>query len=127
MTGNCTGGIKASATDENSQPTTYAYSTDPDFWRPNSVTDAASNVANLTYSGANTSDAALNFNGTTSTVNTLTTLDDLGRNQLSQKRESQSSTVYDSIETDYDDLGRPSRTTLPFQAGAGVTSSTAPG
>ena len=126
MTWNCTGGVETGATDENSQSTTYSYATDPDFWRPNSVTDAASNTTNFTYTGATKSESALNFNGTTSTVDMLATRDSLGRNELAQRRQSQSSSTYDSVETDYDSLGRPSRTTLPYPAGSGVTNSTAP-
>jgi RHS repeat-associated protein len=123
---NCTGGVATTSTDENGQPTNFGYTTDPDFWRPNSLTDAASNVTNFTYSGAISIGSSLNFNGTTSTVTLLNTLDDLGRGKLSQRRESPSSSTYDSVESDYDSVGRPSRTTLPYGAAAGTTNSGAP-
>jgi RHS repeat-associated protein len=123
---NCTGGVQTSATDENGKVTANTYS-DPYFWHPQSVTDAASNVAIFTYDAAFSVGGFLNFNGTTSTTNGLTTLDGLGRIHVSQRKESQSSSTYDSVETDYDDLGRPSRTTVPYAATAGSTNSSAPG
>jgi RHS repeat-associated protein len=125
MVWNCTGGVQTSATDENGQPTTTTFS-DPDFWRPNKVTDAASNVANFTYNGEISAEGYVDFNGTTSTTDALTTVDGLGRTHVSQRKESPSSSTYDSVETDYDSLGRPSRTTLPYAAAAGTTNPSAP-
>lgn len=57
----------------------------------------------------------------------LTALDPLARTQLSQRRQSPSASNYDTTQTDYDLIGRVSRTTLPFSASAGTTSSTAAG
>ncbi len=36
-------------------------------------------------------------------------------------------TNYDTAETDYDIMGRPARSTMPFSASAGTTNSSAPG
>jgi RHS repeat-associated protein len=125
VTWNCTGGVQTSATDENGQPTATTYS-DPYFWRPNKLTDAASNVANFMYNGEISVEGYVIFNGSTSTADALTTVDGLGRTHVSQRKEGQSSSTYDSIETDYDSLGRPSRTTLPYAAAASTTNSSAP-
>jgi len=125
MVWNCTGGVPTSSTDENGQPTTTTYN-DPDFWRPNKVTDAASNIANFTYNAEVSTEGYVDFNGTTSTTDALKTVDGLGRTHVSQRKEGPSSTTYDSVETDYDSLGRPARTTLPYAAAASTTNPTAP-
>jgi RHS repeat-associated protein len=124
MVWNCTGGVQSSVTDENSQPTASTYS-DPYFWRPNKVTDAASNVANFTYDAAVSVEGSVVFGS--STTDTLTTVDGLGRSHISQLKESPTSGTYDSVETDYDSLGRPGRTTVPYAAAASTTNSSAPG
>ena len=124
MTWNCNGGVQLSATDENGQISSHSYTTDPDFWRPESSTDPGLNVTQYVYSGENSVDASLTFN--TSVADRLTTIDGLGRNHLSQRKQSPSSTQYDSIETDYDSLGRPSRTTLPYAAMAGTPNPSGP-
>jgi RHS repeat-associated protein len=123
MSWNCAGGVEASATDENGQTVTTAYD-DPYFWRPSSTTDQEGNVTNFTYDGQTSVESALNFGS--STVDVLKTADALGRNHLSQTREGPSSGTFDSVETDYDNLGRPYRTTLPYAGGAGQTNSSAP-
>ena len=131
MTWNCTGGVETSITDENGKTTSATYSTDPDFWRPNTTTDQESNATNMTYTvtstGVTSVESSLLFNGSVSTSDVLTTQDGLGRAHVSQVKESPSSSTYDSVETDYDSLGRPSRSTLPYAATAGLTNSSAPG
>jgi RHS repeat-associated protein len=124
MTWNCTGGVPTSVTDENGKTSATSY-TDPDFWRPFSVTDAASNVANFTYEAQTSVEGAVNFGNSTTDV--LTTGDGLGRSHVSQRKEAPSSSTYDSVETDYDSVGRPARTTLPYAAAAGTLNSSAPG
>jgi RHS repeat-associated protein len=127
MTWNCNGGVMTQLTDENGQNISASY-TDPYFWRPASTTDQASLITNITYSGQNALESALNFNSGNSTSDRLTTLDGLGRPHVQQSKQSPTSTSYDSVETDYDALGRPSRTTLPYTATAGqITSPTGPG
>lgn len=123
MVWNCTGGVQTSVTDENGEPTTTTYN-DAYFWRPNKVTDAASNVANFTYEAQVSVEGSVVFGS--STTDTLATADGLGRNHVSQIKESPTSSTYDSVETDYDGLGRASRTTLPYAGTAGATNSTAP-
>jgi RHS repeat-associated protein len=124
MAWNCVGGVQTSLTDENGQPTTTTYS-DAHFWRTNQVKDAASNVANLTYDAAISVEGSVVFGS--SATDALTTLDGLGRKHISQIKESPTSSTYDSVETDYDGLGRPSRITLPYAATAGGTNGSVPG
>jgi hypothetical protein len=85
MVWNCTGGVQTSFTDENGQSTTSTYN-DTYFWRPNKVTDAASNIANFTYDGAVSVEGSVVFGS--STTDALTTVDSLGRAHISQLRES---------------------------------------
>jgi hypothetical protein len=123
---NCTGGVQTSSTDANSKTTTTTYTTttnDAKFWRPSSVQDPANATTNTSY-GTNptASESALNFNGSGSTADTRTTLDGLGRPHISQRRQSPTGS-YDSVETDYDSVGRPSKVTIPYSASAGGTSS----
>lgn len=123
MVWNCTGGVQTSVTDENNQTTTTAFS-DPNYWRQNKITDPAMNVTNFSYGDINSVEGYLTFGS--SIVDGLNTTDSLGRPHVSQTRESPTSNTYDSLETDYDSVGRPSRTTLPFPSSAGVGSSSAP-
>lgn len=113
MTWNCTGGVETSVTDENGQKTTYTYN-DPYYWRINATSDPENNTTNFTYASPTSVEATLNFNSGNSTVDLLTTLDGLGRTHLSQKRQSPTATMYDSVETDYDSSGRVERTTPPY-------------
>jgi RHS repeat-associated protein len=124
MAWNCTGGVQTSVTDENGKTSTTTYN-DQYFWRPYSVTDPASNTASFTYAGATSAEGSLSFGS--STLDLLTTRDSVGRSHISQKKQGPSSGTYDSVETDYDSLGRPSRTTLPYPATGGSTNSSAPG
>src|ERR1700735_4287945 len=126
MTWNCTGGVGTSITDENGKTRSATYTTDPDFWRPDKTTDQESNVTNFTYDGQTSVESSLLFS-TASTADSLTTVDGLGRVHVSQRKESPSSSTYDSVERDYDSLGRPSRRTLPYATTAGLTNSSAPG
>ncbi|MHB8616949.1 MAG: RHS repeat domain-containing protein [Candidatus Acidiferrales bacterium] len=125
MTWNCNGGVMASLTDENNQPTTYTWN-DPYFWRTNAITDPENNVTNLTYASLTSVESSLNFNGSTSTTDILATLDGLGRTHITQRKQSPSASNYDSVETDYDSLGRPSKVTVPYTGTAGQTGGSAP-
>ena len=130
MAWNCTGGVETSVTDENGKTTSATYTSDADFWRPNETTDQESNVTNRTYTATGTGirsvESSLPFNGSVSTSDGLITTDSTGRAQVSQRKESPSSSTYDSVEMDYDSLGRPSRKTLPYATTAGLTNPSAP-
>jgi len=125
MVWNCTGGVATSLTDENNNAVSSNY-TDAEFWRPQSTTDQESNVTSLAYNGQTSVESAMNFNGTISTSDTLATLDGLGRSHVSQTKQGPTSTSYDSVETDYDLVGRPYRVTQPYSAMADQTNSSAP-
>ena len=125
MTWDCTGGVQLTSVDENGNATSSTY-TDAFFWRPSKRTDAAQVPTLLTYTGAKTTESSMEFNSNASTVDVLTTLDGLGRTELVQIKQSPTATTYDSTETDYDTVGLPKRTTLPYSASAGATNSSAP-
>ena len=127
-TWNCAGGVQLTSVDANGQATTTAYS-DPDFWRPASVTDSTGAATNLTYATSspyNWTESKMTFNSGNSVVDRLATADGLGRVHLLQTRQGPSASNYDSVETDYDSLGRVSRLTLPYNGTSGQTNSTAP-
>ena len=126
MVWDCTGGVETSITDENSQLVSMT-SNDPDFWRPSSSSDQESNVTNMTYTGQIAAEGALVFNSNASTSDVLGNVDGLGRRFVSQVREAPGSTTYDSVETDYDIVGRLSKKSLPYSGSAGQTNPTAPG
>ena len=116
---NCNGGVSTSTKDENGQ---YWYTTynDPNYWRPTSTADPATATTNLHYyTGPFASESTLNFNGTTSTADTRTTLDGLGRAHVTQRRQTQGGTNYDSVEMDYNAVGLPSMVTVPYTGTAG--------
>ncbi len=96
------------------------------LWRPTATTDATSAVTSLAYSTLpSATESTLNFNGSVSTADSRTTLDGLGRTHVSQTRQTQGGANYDSVETDYDSLGRVSRVTVPYSGTAGQTNSSA--
>lgn len=59
----------------------------------------------------------MNFSST-STADTLTNLDGLGRMSITQRRTQQGSSTFDSVQTRYDALGRPYEVSSPYSAGA---------
>jgi RHS repeat-associated protein len=133
ITWNCTGGVQLTSVDENNKTTSAAY-TDPDYWRPASTTDPAGAVTNFCYGlvsggtcsrNSTQSETTLSFGS--SAVDTLTTVDVLGRIHIQQTRQAPASSSFDSVETDYDAVGRVDRVTIPYVATAGqATTSTAP-
>lgn len=132
QTWNCTGGVQLTSTDENNQTTTTTY-TDPYFWRPASIADPTGATTNFCYglmsSGScsvnpNQTESTLTFNSGNSAADTLTTLDGLGRAHVQQTRQAPGSSSFDSVETDFDSVGRVNRVTLPYSASAGQTNST---
>jgi len=125
MAWNCTGGVMTSLTDENNQTASTTYS-DPYFWRPGATTDQALYATNITYTGATAVESVLSFNGANSVADALATLDSLGRPHVSQRRQSPGSANFDSVETDYDSLGRPSRVTVPYAGTAGQMNGSVP-
>ena len=127
MTWNCTGGVQTSTTDENGKISSTSYTTDPYFWRPESATDPSNAATSFTYTGETQIEAVLPIVSGSSASDKLTTRDSLGRSSLSQIRETPGGSTFDTVEIDYDIVGRPTRSTLPFATTAGQKSSTAPG
>ena len=139
-TWNCTGGVQTSTTDENSQAWSTNYigsGADQNYWRPFSTTDPASATTTLCYwpdgpstctahTGLFGAESTLNFNGTTSTADTLVALDGLGRTHVAQRRQTQGGANYDSVETDYDAEGRPYQVTVPYTGTASCSYKTTP-
>jgi RHS repeat-associated protein len=134
-TWNCTGGVQLTVVDENNATTTTAY-TDAYFWRPASITDPTNALTSVCYGLINSGtctlnttqlETTLNFNSGNSTVDRLTTLDPFARTHVQQTRQSPNSSNFDSVETDYDSLGRVSRITLPYVGSAGQTNSSVAG
>jgi len=124
----CNGAVLTGATDPNGNNSTVTYydasntpTLDP-FWRPIYSTDAALNKTYFTYT-TTSAESKLTFNGGTSVVDQLTTLDTTGRVHVAQKRQGPSATYYDSVETDYDPLGRAYRSTIPYKGTSGQTAS----
>jgi YD repeat-containing protein len=115
-----------SATDPNGKTITADYTTDPYFWRPDYTLDQIGNKTTLAYSGQTAVESALLFNSNQSVTDLRSTVDGFGRSILNQKGQTPSPTEYDSAETDYNVMGQPSRSTMPFQAAAGATNSSAP-
>jgi RHS repeat-associated protein len=128
-TWHCTGGVALTATDVNGKVSTSAYN-DPFYWRPASAQDKLLNTTNFTYTAPvsgnpGSTESKMLFNGNSSIAEHLTTLDGLGRVQLSQQQEAPGSGSYDSTQITYDNLGRPYQSTMPYVAGAGQGSTTA--
>jgi hypothetical protein len=129
MTWNCNGAVQLTSTDENGKTTTAAYGNDRFYWRPDSVTDATGTATNLSYATSspyNWVESKITFNSGNSVVDQFTITDTLGRAHLQQTWQSPSAPNYDTVETDYDVLGRVSRVTLPYSGTSGQTNSSAP-
>ena len=129
---NCAGAMTTSFTDENNQVWSTAYN-DPNYWRPTSTTDPFPATTSYTYytSPAFAVESTLNYNNDThgnpqSTVDLLASLDVLGRTHVTQRKQGPKLTTYDSVETDYNAVGRVSRAIVPYSAAAFGTSSSAP-
>jgi YD repeat-containing protein len=116
---NCSGGVSVSQKDENGNTSYVNYASDPYFWRPNSVQDASGVLTTVTYTGANQIESALNFNGGSSTVDVLTTLDPLGRVLYTQQKQSPSSSNYDSAQRSYNGVNALFEVTMPYVGSAG--------
>jgi RHS repeat-associated protein len=122
MQWNCVGGVSNQATDENLNNVSTAYS-DLNFWRPASLTDQLNTQTGLSYPDETAVEASLSFNSPTSVSDSRTTVDGFGRPVFGQRLQGPSSANYDTVETDYNSLGQPYRSTMPYAATASPTSS----
>ena len=121
---NCNGGVITQVTDENSQHWTYTYG-DPNFWRLTATTDPLLNTTNISYTPT-TVESALTFNSGNSTLDVLSTVDNLGRPLLAQGRQAPSSTNFDTVLYGYDKLGQMQTTSLPYPGTLGQQNTSAP-
>jgi RHS repeat-associated protein len=115
MTWNCTGGVELSATDENGKTVSATYN-DANFWRPAQETDQLLNNASIVYPSATASEVALAFNAGHSTVDSRAKTDGFGRLIIRQSVQQPGGSTYDSVETDYDVIGRVAKAMLPYAA-----------
>jgi YD repeat-containing protein len=137
FTWDCVGGVMKTATDENSKVSTVYYSgsnfgksADPNFWRPYATTDqlGTANPTTLSYPSATAAESTMLFNNPNSVVDHRAKVDGFGRPIINQTKQGPNATNYDSVETDYDFAGRPSKSTLPYSATVDSTcSGTCPG
>lgn len=121
----CTGGLHTSFTDENGKQTIFGYNTaaDPSIWRLKTRTDPLGNIENTIY-GLHTNESVVTFNGGSSSSDVLITFDNYGRASTAQIRQGPGNSNFDTVETDYDALGRANRTTASYAGTAGQTNST---
>ena len=105
-------------TDANKNKTTYTYN-DP-FWRITSSSDPLTGVSS-SYT-ATTSETILNVGS--SAVDTLTTVDGLGRVLTSQQRQGPASANFNTVSRSYDADGRLATVSMPCSTTAGATCGT---
>jgi RHS repeat-associated protein len=128
----CVGEKATTTTDANTNPSSVNFGTDP-FWRPVSTTDADGNFTNYTYTPATgstpaTVDVQKTIVASSSSEETLTQFDSMGRVKLSQVCQGvPPCSRYTITETDYDSNGRVKRVTLPYSGAAGTTNPTIDG
>jgi RHS repeat-associated protein len=124
---NCNAGVALSNSDENGQVVSTSYA-DPNFWRATSLSDETGNINSISYFGQTAFESSLVFNAGASITAVRQTVDGLGRATVQQAMRAPSAANYDSIETDYDSIGRVSKITMPYIAAAGaLCSGTCPG
>jgi RHS repeat-associated protein len=122
MQWNCIGGIAPQVTDENNQTVKSDY-TDSDFWRPADIYDQENNETKIAYTGQTAVETTLqNFNGGNSASDFRTTVDGFGRNIFSQHLQAPGGGNYDTGETDYNNLGQPYISRMPYSAAASPSS-----
>jgi len=121
-TWDCNGAVTKVATDVNGNTITTKFNdySNP-FWRASSITDQLQNVRSITYPDFQSVEHVLSFNGGASSTDVRLKTDPFGRPELTQQRQSPTSSTFDSTETDYDSLGRVSKTSLPYAGSAGTT------
>jgi RHS repeat-associated protein len=122
---NCTGGVITQVTDENGNAfgvyytgASFGQSADPNFWRPYASTDRMGNATAFSYPSNTVSESTMAFNGNNSVIDVRSTRDGFGRPIIGQVEQGYNGQNYDSVETDYDVIGRLSRQTMPYVATA---------
>ncbi len=125
-TWNCSGSVQLTSKDVNGKTTTTDYS-DANFWRPDWVQDPALNKTQFAYYGNRASESYLLFNGPNSISEQALIVDEFGRPRVRQQQLAPGgSSQFNSVKTDYDALGRPYQTTMPYVGDFQQTTSSAP-
>jgi RHS repeat-associated protein len=117
----CTGERLLVKQDPNGNNWTTSYTGDP-FWRPTSTTDPLGNVVNYIYTKTTKEVKQTVVSG--SVQDTLTQVDSMGRQQLTEVNLENGN--YSITATTYDSNGRVKTQTVPYTGVAGTLSSTAP-
>ena len=113
---NCVGGVATQLTDENGKIVTRSY-TDPNFWRPASVTDQLPATTTFDYSPTAV-DSYLTFNNSQSVTETGIGFDGLGRPIVTNHRQAPNSPNWDTYPRSYDTNGRLSQVYMPCSTSA---------
>ena len=120
-TWDCNGGVQTSSTDPNGDATTYDFANggaDP-FYRVKAIISPSPFNDTTTFSYTpNSVQSSMVFGS--SIVHSGTTTDTFGRPILQQKRQSPTSSTYDTVQTSYDYRGRVYQTTRPCSAAWGT-------
>jgi len=125
----CNGGVITAMIDENGNQTAYGYKNsttgkgDP-LYRPLTVVDPLNNTTQFTYTSS-TIESAMNF-GAISTSDILLAFDYWQRPTLSQKRQSQSASTFDTTQTIYkwNSSGLFTTQSVPYSGTAGQAAPT---
>lgn len=116
-TWDCNGGVETGATDLNGHTSSATYDS---RWRQLTKTNAEGDVTNFTWplpsNGFQVTEVATTVSGSTSDA--LTYSDALGRPIVQQRRQAPGSSNFDSVQTTYDLMGRPSTVSMPYVATA---------
>ncbi len=116
----CNGGVPTSALDPNNNPVSQQNG-DP-FWRQTSFTDQTNAQTTLSYSP--TSQESVLSVSTSASVDTLSTLDSLGRPLIGQVRQQPSPYGnFDTVSRRFDSNGRPYSQSLPCVSTSGTACS----
>jgi RHS repeat-associated protein len=118
----CVGEVVKSITDPSGQinGTNVSMTYGDPLYRVKSVTDQLLNPTAFTYSPTGVG-TTLNFNNGISTNSVGDTVDGMGRLSITQKRQSQSSSTYDTVSRVFDTNGRLSTTSIPCSVAAFAT------
>lgn len=121
QTWDCNGGVVTSHTDANGESTQAVYSVgsaaDP-FYRTLESIDELGDTTSFTYTPTSV-ESVLPVNGGASVVDTLSTMDAIDRQIVSQLRQSPGSANWDTRSRTFDGDGRTYQTTIPCVANAG--------
>ncbi len=109
---NCTGGVPASVTDENSQVTNYTWN-DPYFWRPAKVNFPDGGQTSWTYNSQTSVTTTIKMNSSQN-ITATQLLDGLGRNKEQQLNSDPEGAIFQ--DSTYDSFGRLYSVSNPYRS-----------